>query len=77
MLDVQLAGAGAGHTGVAILAGPGGPVLVPQLTWHPPAELGVAILAGPGGPVLELGLTMWGLSGALLRSSPAPEGRCW
>ena len=76
-----LAGAGAarrpGACRVAILAGPGGPVLV--AVEHVPGgdHDGVAILAGPGGPVLGRRALAAPTVPALLRSSPAPEGRCW
>ena len=43
---------GAGARGVAILAGPGGPVLVTWLSYRDRRAGQVAILAGPGGPVL-------------------------
>ena len=61
---------------VAILAGPGGPVLALN-QHHDHRAHRVAILAGPGGPVLERSSTSRAPITMVLRSSPAPEGRCW
>ena len=61
---------------VAILAGPGGPVLDERLEDRVD-DIGVAILAGPGGPVLAAPFCPECGRPLMLRSSPAPEGRCW
>ena len=63
--------------GVAILAGPGGPVLAGPVAGLEDRQDRVAILAGPGGPVLAAGPASSMSARRRLRSSPAPEGRCW
>ena len=60
---------------VAILTGPEGPVLLEDDQGGVEALLAVAILTGPEGPVLPLCVNDVG-DDTLLRSSPAPKGRC-